>query len=179
MRAKEEKNKVYEYFRVEETFFTGKHRTYVDSLWTQNKIMESYIERLIDLYMVAVAIGLKAKRKAEEDRSDEQKRTIQTKQLNDNIETLMQLMRMVIILDDSTGKTVEERVEEAFRIPDNYEDYKKNIDLFNSYARGGIEILYEELIAAPLTDKDIDYGDGKISKIISFVSNFVDNVNTI
>lgn len=170
MQKKGEENRVYEYFRAEEFFFTGKHRNYVDALWTQNKIKESYIERLIDIYMMSVAIGLRTGRKAEEDRVDEQKRTIQTKQLNDNISTLMNLMRMVLILDESRNLSVEQRIEEAFRIPETFEEYKRNMDLFNSYARGGIEILYEELILKPV-DMENDYGDAKISNIVAFMKN--------
>lgn len=170
MQKNGEENRVYEYFRTEEVFFTGKHRNYVDALWTQNKIKESYVERLIDIYMMSVAIGLRTGRKAEEDRVDEQKRTIQTKQLNDNISTLMNLMRMVLILDESRNLSVEQRIEEAFRIPETFEEYKRNMDLFNSYARGGIEILYEELILKPV-DMENDYGDAKISNIVAFMKN--------
>ena len=170
MPKKSEENKVYEYFRVDEVFITGKHRNYVDALWTKNKIKESHIERLIDLYMMAVAIGLRTGRRAEEDRVDELKRTVQTKQLNENISTLTNLMRMVLILDESRNLSVEQRIEEAFRIPETFEEYKKNMDLFNSYARGGIEVLYEELILKPV-DMENDYGDAQISNIVAFMKN--------
>ena len=170
-----EENKTYEYFRVEEVFITGKHRDYVDALWTQNKINESYIERLIDLYMIATAVGIRNKRKSPVDPSDE-KRTIQAKQLSDNLNNLNMLMRMVIILDDSSGKSVEERIEEAFRIPDNYEDYKRNMNLFDSYFRGGLEILYDRLILKIVGSDDEDYGDAKFSNIMSFIKNPIEDI---
>ena len=39
-------------------FFVGKHRDYVDQLWTLNKIQESYFKRLVDLYAIAAIIGI-------------------------------------------------------------------------------------------------------------------------
>ena len=169
-----EKNKTYEYFRVEEVFITGKHRNYADALWTQNKIFESHIERLVDLYMIATAVGICNKRKSPLDPGE--KRTVQTKQLSENISDLNMLMRIVIILDDSSGKSVEERIEEAFRIPDNYEDYKRNMNLFDSYFRGGLEILYDRLILKIVGSDDEDYGDAKFSNIMSFIKNPMEDI---
>jgi hypothetical protein len=55
--------KTYEYFKVDEMFFVGKHREYVERLWTLNKIQESYFRRLVDLYAIAAIIGLRTGRK--------------------------------------------------------------------------------------------------------------------
>ena len=161
----------YEYFKVDEMFFVGKHRDYVDKLWTQNKIQESYFKRLVDLYAVAAIVGLKTKRKSAEvyDESDI-KRTVQMKQLSENYQVLLPIMRMVLIMDDSRNLTVEERLESAFLIPDNIDVYKENMELFNSYARGGIEYLYEQLVLrAP--DVDEDYTDFRIANIVALLSN--------
>lgn len=160
----------YEYFKVDEMFFVGKHRDYIDKLWTQNKIQESYFKRLVDLYAVAAIVGLKTNRKSEEvyDESDI-KRTVQMKQLSENYSVLMPIMRMVLILDESRGLTFEERLESAFMIPDNIETYKQNMELFNSYARGGVEYLYEHLVLrAP--DIDDDYTDFRIANIVALLS---------
>ena len=43
----------YEYFKVDEVFFWGKHKDYIDKLWKLNQIQESYFARLVDLYAVA------------------------------------------------------------------------------------------------------------------------------
>ena len=67
---KQSEKTVYEFFKVDEMFFYGKHRDYVDKLWTQGKIQESYFKRLVDLYAIAAIVGLKAKRKSPEDRDD-------------------------------------------------------------------------------------------------------------
>ena len=56
----------YEYFKVDEVFFWGKHKDYIDKLWKLNQIQESYFARLVDLYAVAAIVGLKLKRKSPE-----------------------------------------------------------------------------------------------------------------
>ena len=171
MARKNTENTSYEYFKVDEMFFVGKHRDFVDKLWTLNKIQESYFKRLVDLYAVAAIVGLKAKRKSPEERDDSDiKRTVQMKQLNENYQILLPIMRMILIMDDSRGMSFEERLESAFAIPDNYDTYKANMELFNSYARGGVEYLYEKLVLrAP--DVDEDYTDYRSANIVALVSN--------
>ena len=78
-------------------------------------------------------------------------------------------MRMILIMDDSRGLSFEERLESAFTIPSDYDTYKMNMELFNSYARGGIEYLYEKLVLrAP--DIDEDYTDFRIANIVALIS---------
>ena len=44
------------------------------------------------------------------------------------------------------------------------------MELFNSYARGGVEYLYEQLILKD-PDLDDDYTDKRISNIIALLKN--------
>lgn len=171
MAKKKAEQTSYEYFKIDEMFFVGKHRDYVDKLWTLNKIQESYFKRLVDLYAIAAIVGLKAKRRSSEERDDSDiKRTVQMKQLNENYQTLLPIMRVVLIFDNSRNLTFEEKLESAFIIPEDEETYKSNMELFNSYARGGIEYLYEQLVLrAP--DMDEDYTDFRIANIVALVSN--------
>lgn len=162
---------VYEYFKVDEMFFVGKHRDYVDKLWTQGKIQESYFRYLVDLYAIAAIVGLKAKRRSPEERDESDvKRTVQMKQLNENYQTLLPIMRMILIMDDSRNMTFEKKLESAFAIPEEEATYKANMELFNSYARGGIEYLYEHLVLR-VPDVDEDYTDFRIANIVALVSN--------
>lgn len=173
MVRKKRENTVYEYFKVDEMFFVGKHRDYVDKLWTQGKIQESYFKRLVDLYAVAAIVGLKAKRRSPEERDDSDlKRTIQMKQLNENYQTLMTIMRMILIMDESRNMSFEEKLESAFRIPEDEEIYKNNMELFNSYARGGIEYLYEKLVLR-VPDIDENYTDFRISNIVALFNDSI------
>ena len=165
----------YEYFKVDEMIFVGKHRDYVDKLWTQGKIQESYFRRLVDLYAVAAVVGLKAKRRSPEERDESDvKRTVQMKQLNENYQTLLPIMRMVLIMDDSRNMSFEEKLESAFAIPEDYDTYKVNMDLFNSYVRGGIEYLYEHLVLRS-PDIDEDYEDFRIANIVALISKPIES----
>lgn len=170
MSSNKERN-VYEYFKVDEMFFVGKHRDYVDQLWTLNKIQESFFKRLVDLYAIAAIVGLKVNRKSEEVRDDSDiKRTVQMKQLTENYQTLLPIMRLVLIMDESRNLSLEQRLESAFVIPEDEDTYKANMELFNSYARGGVEYLYEQLILKT-PDIDDNYTDARISNIVSLISN--------
>lgn len=148
---------------------------YVDKLWTQGKIQESYFRRLVDLYAVAAIVGLKAKRRSPEERDESDvKRTVQMKQLNENYQTLLPIMRMVLIMDDSRNMSFEEKLESAFAIPEDYDTYKVNMDLFNSYVRGGIEYLYEHLVLRS-PDIDEDYEDFRIANIVALISKPIES----
>lgn len=174
MAIKKSEKTAYEYFKVDEMFFVGKHRDYVDKLWTQGKIQESYFRRLVDLYAIAAIVGLKAKRRSPEERDESDvKRTVQMKQLNENYQTLLPIMRMILIMDESRNMTFEEKLESAFLIPEDEDTYKANMELFNSYARGGIEYLYEHLVLR-VPDVDEDYTDYRIANIVAFVSNSIE-----
>ena len=88
----------YEYFKVDEMIFVGKHRDYVDKLWTQGKVQESYFRRLVDLYAIAAIVGLRVKRKSAEEKDESDvKRTVQMKQLLENYQTLLPIMRLILI----------------------------------------------------------------------------------
>ena len=165
----------YEYFKVDEVFFFGKHKDYVDQLWKLNQIQESYFSRLVDLYAVAAIIGLKLKRRSPEDRDDSGiKRTIQMQQLTNTYQTLITIMRMVLIMDDSRDITFEKKLESAFMIPEDEETYKENMELFNSYARGGIEYLYEQLVKR-IPDVDEDYSDFRVANMVALMKNPISN----
>lgn len=169
MAGKTEDKNTYEYFKTDEMYFVGKHRDYVDQLWTLNKIQESFFRRLVDLYAIAAIVGFKTNRRSAEHRDESDiKRTVQMKQLNENYQILLPIMRMILIMDNSRGLTFEEKLEDAFTIPSNIEIYRRNMELFNSYARGGIEYLYEQLVLrAP--DLDDDYTDFRIANIVALL----------
>lgn len=158
----------FEFFSKEPFIIKGKFADYVDKMWVQNKIQESYFKRLVDLYTIAAIVGLRIGRKLEEDNSTENKRTVQLDAISSCKLTLTKIMRLVILFDDSDGSTPEKRLQAAFKIPESEDVYKKYMNLFNSYVRGGIEYLYEQIIISPV-DIDDDYQAGGISNILSLL----------
>lgn len=62
----------------------------------------------------------------------------------------------------------EEKVREAFDTsPKTEYQYTKNMELFNSYARGGIEYLYEKLVVRPVDLDDEEFMDARMSNIMA------------
>ena len=166
----EKKDISYEYFKNEDILIYGKYREYVDALWTHNKIQESLFERLVDLYAVAAVIGLRIGRKLPNDSSGE-KRTIPLSVISGEYIRLRNIMQVILILDESRALSEEDRIKMAFdNMPKDKETYTANMELFHSYARGGLEYLYQELILRP-TDIDDMYTDSRIANIIALVNN--------
>ena len=110
MAVKKEPPHVFEYFKTSEVFINGRFKEYVDKMWVQNKVQESMVKRLVDLYAIAAVIGLRAKRRLPDDRVGDDKRTIQMKQLTDTYQTLAPIMKLVLMLDESRGLNEEERI---------------------------------------------------------------------
>ncbi len=169
-----EKN--YVYFQ-RDVIFKGKHARYIDSLWSQNEIgEEDFFNRLYEIYIMAVTVGLRTNRKANADAADDDKRTILAQQVMAQSEKLNALMKLVLLLDDSERLSEEEKINRAFRGPKNDAEYNHHIELFNSYARGGIEYMYEQLKlrALDLNDK---YTDTRVGNIMAFLENpFIEEI---
>ena len=115
--------------------------------------------------------GKRIKRRAAEDSSSDNKRTIQMDQLMSNLSTLQPLKRIMLIVDDSRSLTLEEKLDSAFRLPETEESYKNNMNLFNSYMRGGLEYLYQNLIVRRVSPEDEDYGDARISNMMALLKS--------
>lgn len=157
-----------EYFR-KDVIISGRHATLVDEMWKQNDIDNSFFKRLVDLYTIAPVIGLRTGRKAVEDNSTDNKRTIQLAQIMTRREDLMTIMQIILLTDDTDNLTVEQKVDRTFRGPTNEEEFNKNVALFDSYVRGGIEVLYEKLINRALSVDD-PYTDRKIGNIMALLN---------
>ncbi len=171
MMAAFKQNKVYDYFKSEDFVIYGKHADYADDMWTRNAIdAKSRFVRLVDLYAVAAIVGLKnGIRSPQEPADDNHKRTVQLSAIANEYKRLMTIMQMVLILDESRGLTEEERVQEAFDTSDKSEEtYRKNMDLFNSYARGGIEYLHRQLCERPV-DIDDEFTDYRLANMIALL----------
>ena len=160
-------NNTFLYFH-DDVILTGKHARYCDALWEQNQIKNSYFARLVDLYAFAAIVGFRTHRKSKPDTADDDKRTVQTKQII-NMTMLQDLMKL-FLLEEDDGTDSETRVNRAFRGPKTEEEFKSNVNMFNDYVRGGIEILYEELVLRELDLSD-KYTDKKIGNLMALLDN--------
>lgn len=124
---------------------TGKHATYVKYLAKDAKLYKRYI----DVYMNGAVFGLLHNRTAPIDKdSTDRARIYADAFANCRMECVF-LYRLVMLLGQTSNLESPERIDRAFRDDANDsepEKLKANLDLFNSYVRGGIEEIYEELI---------------------------------
>ena len=158
-----------EYFR-KSVVITGKHAALVDEMWKQNDIEHSYFKRLVDLYTIAPVIGLRTGRKSPEDNSTDNKRTVLLDQIMTRREDLQTIMKIILLTDNEDNLTVEEKINRTFRGPSSEEEFNKNVDLFESYVRGGIEVLYDKIINRALIIDD-PYTARKIGNIMALLND--------
>lgn len=152
----------------------GKHATYWKALSktpgnandTSNnfKVFENYIY----VYMLAPIIGLINNRKGFIDPRDDNKDTagMQTEIQIKKRTMLKYIYRLIILLDDSTNLSQEERINRAFREDSNEDAITEGMKTFNEYFLGGIEVLYEAFVLSCTTEDDY------INKIFEFVDAF-------
>ena len=147
-----------------EYYFKGIHAEYVNNLTKEYDDMKHCLfKRNYDVYLLAPIIGFLYQRKSELNSQKEYKPTsIFGDMLIKNIDDLMFNYRLIMLLDKNYEPDIEKRVEKAFRGDNNEED----INLYESYVRGGVEVLYEKLM------KDVTSPDGYVVRLYEFLEEF-------
>lgn len=131
---------------------TGIHATYIKHLHDEAKIYNRYI----DVYMNGAVFGLLYNRTAKRDTDSSDRARIYADAFANCRDECVFLYRLVMLLDNSTDLTMEQRLDRAFR-DDASEDgaaLEKNLELFNSYVLGGIEVLFERFDEGCTTEDD-------------------------
>lgn len=123
---------------------TGKHATYVKYFRDDAKLYARYV----DVYMNGAIFGLLHNRRAEKDSGDATANILADTLQRERNKCVL-LYRLVMLLDETSNLDVQERINRAFR--DDADDAAPgklvaNMELFNSYVRGGIEEMYEQFI---------------------------------
>ena len=165
-------NKIYDYFKCEDFVFNGKYARYADAMWTKNFIdNDDKFDRLVDLYAVSAIIGLRTERRREDDIDKTDKRTVRLAQIAHEYDRFKTIMQVVLLVDDSRGMSPEEKVRIAFdQNPKTELRYQEDMKLFNDYARGGLEYLYNKLVTRS-TSPDDEFVDAKIANIVALFEN--------
>lgn len=164
--------KKYDYFKNEDFVLHGRYAKYVDAMWVQGKIEDhSRFKRLVDLYAVGAIIGLRIGNKRADDFETDDKRTVQLKQIAGEYDRFKTIMQVILLIDDSRNMTPEEKARIAFDTNDKSEyRYKEDMELFNSYARGGIEYLYNKLVLRS-TKEDDEFVDARVANIMALFND--------
>ena len=160
----------YEFFK-KEFEFKGKHARMASELWVANDYEHTYFKRLIDLYIIAAIIGIRVERKAPEDYSPFEAKSIFPEQMMKAKEDLDFIMQMMLMLEERSGMSEEEKVKLAFRGPESQEEYNQYYELFNSYVRGGVEELYDRLIIHK-NDSSGEFQDNKTANLMELIERF-------
>lgn len=145
---------------------TGKHATYLKFLAVKNAkddpesatVSSARIfERYIDVYMNAAVWGLLYSRTAKKDTTSDDKARVYADAFANERENCVFLYRILMLLDKTVDISPEERVDRSFRYdtqPDKEGAFRENMELFNDYVRGGIELMYEQFTDGCTTHDD-------------------------
>ncbi|CAG9607745.1 hypothetical protein [Pseudoneobacillus rhizosphaerae] len=150
----------------------GKHATYTKFLVNDAKIFKRYI----DVFMNGAIFGFLYGRKSEKDKDSTDRANILAGAFITEKMRCDFIYRLIMLLDDSPGITNENKIDRAFRDDskgEKSENHIANMNLFNSYVLGGIEVLFEKFTEDCTTKEDY------INKIYEVVSNFKDEIEGV
>lgn len=150
------------------TYWKALAKTQADKSASEVSAKFKIFNRYVDAYMLAPIIGLLNNRKGEINPLDENKDNagMLAEILIKNQPRLKYIYRLIILLDDTTDISKEERINRAFREDHNKESVAEGMKTFNAYFLGGLEVLYENFVLSCTTNDDY------ITKIYEFVDEF-------
>lgn len=154
---------------------TGKHAQYMKALVNpfDTNLKHGFFKRNLDVYLIAPIIGKLYNRRADADTSIEGDTKIFLEQLNGEIENLMFNYRLIVLLENRNEVELEERCNRAFRYDKNMEKRQYGDKVFNEYALGGIELLYEKLIGESTSTDELV--ENAYTLVDSFNEDFKDS----
>lgn len=150
----------------------GKHATYIKYLVGNEKPFDRYI----DVYMTGAVLGILNKKRAKNTSSASTDRgriyaSVFTQDQQVKLKC-SELFKLVILNDTSKSWSKEEKINICFKYRDKIDEnaippvseneiniMKEALNLFNEYAMGGIELLYEKFLndAVVGIDDTVDY----------------------
>ena len=147
--------------------FKGTHAKMVTDLtskFTMNgEEKHCFFETNFDVYLLAPIIGFLYQRKSGLDKtSDIYSKKVFGDKIMNSVYDLKFNYRLIMLLDKESEPNEEKRVEKAFYDIPNLEDE----ELYESYVRGGVEVLHENLIG------NIKTPDDYIKHLYEFLENF-------
>lgn len=150
-----------------EYFFHGRHAERVDKLTSKfaENANTKMFQRNLDIYMLAPLVGFLYGRKADIETGMD--RTINYAQMSYEKDKLIYIYRLIMLLDDKYEPNEEKRIDKAFKYFDTDEAIEDE-KLYDSYVRGGVDVLYEKLIES---------GDNYLYNLYDFLEEFDDKYN--
>jgi hypothetical protein len=109
-------------------------------------------DTVVDVYIVAPLVGYLYQQKAPRD-GNEQTKNIMEGALASHHGKLVFSYELLMLLDKGSEPDLNERIRRAFRANDDL--VASGMKVFNEYARGGIEVLYDKLLTGAATQDDL------------------------
>ena len=156
--------------------FRGKHAIRVDALTSvfDNNSKAKLFERNVDVYTNAPLVGFLYGRTADIDdtRNPETNQVYTQNVMGDRViysqEELIFNFRLIMLLDKSYEPNEDVRIDKAFRhMGEDPADEAR----FDSYVRGGIDVLYEKLI------EGVSSPDEYVTRLYDFIEAFQETFN--
>ena len=157
--------------------FKGRHALRVDKLTSIfDEISKAkLIDRNVDVYANAPLIGFLYGRTADLDdtKNPETGQVYNQNVMGDRViyssEELQFNFRLIMLLDANYEPDVEKRIDKAFKhVGEDLADEER----FDSYVRGGVDVLYEKLIEGATDPNDF------IIRLYEFIEEFNDRFNS-
>lgn len=157
--------------------FKGRHALRVDKLTGvfDELSKAKLIDRNVDVYANAPLVGFLYGRTAEPDdtKNPETGQVYNQNVMGDRViyssEELSFNYALIMLLDSKYEPDVEKRIDKAFR---HVGEKSADEERFNSYVRGGIDVLYEKLVDGS------DTPDEYVNKLYDFIEEFDERFNS-
>ena len=156
--------------------FRGRHAVRVDALTSvfDSDSKAKLFERNVDVYTNAPLVGFLYGRTAEPDdtRNPETNQVYNQNVVGDRViysqEELLFNFRLIMLLDKEYEPDEDVRINKAFR---HMGEYPADEARFDSYVRGGVDVLYEKLI------EGVSSPDEYVMRLYDFVEEFQEKFN--
>lgn len=151
--------------------FTGIHSIKVNELKKMYNEEDGLrlFNRIVDIYLLAPIVGFIYRRKSFKD-TGEERTSIFSDVLIKEAEKIKYNYRLIMLLDDKYEPDFNKRLDKAFKYIGS-EEAKEDFELYNSYVRGGVDILYKNLIENSKSPDDC------INKIYDFFVEYQEIYN--
>ena len=156
--------------------FRGRHAVRVDALTSvfDSESKAKLFERNVDVYANAPLVGFLYGRTSDPDdtRNPETNQVYNQNVMGDRViysqEELMFNFRLIMLLDKAYEPNEDIRINKAFR---NMGEDPSDEARFDSYVRGGVDVLYEKLI------EGVTSPDEYVTRLYVFVEEFQEKFN--
>lgn len=156
--------------------FRGSHAEKVKQLTAAFESIKktSIFARNVDVYVNAPLIGFLFGHTAEadNDKNPETGEVYNQNVMGDRVmyssDDLMYNFRLIMLLDEDYEPNEESRIDKAFRMMGKDPN---DIERFDSYVRGGVDVLYEKLI------KGAGDAEDYVNRLYDFITDFYERFN--